>query len=458
MSIIQLQELINKKDNPAYEINDEDMGGQSMKKIMTAMSIFVVICLMTGCSTGDHSNNRDSSNNSSISGAEPLELTKDVNTIVCIDYSIDSFEPVQQFSYELFLQNIEDTNPVLSPVSAYLAMGMAGLGAKGETLLEFQNVLNGDMLCIPDYMMKNFPKEEAGMQISIANSAWISEGLEVKDSWLNYLSSQYEASVWKGDLSSGACMDSINSWICEQTRELIPAFLEEPLSPDARLALFNTIYFKGNWKDPFEAGSTREKEFMTSNGKTVPVDMMQKYHCNLDYVHTETMEGVVLPYESSSLSFVALKPTAGQSVREMYREITFEELELLLQNKESTLVNLQLPKFNITFDKQLNDSFIQMGLGQAFDVNKADFSGIGTMPEGENLYISLVRQKAVICVDEEGTEAAAVTEVAMERAAAELAEEPLNVFFCEPFLYMIMDTKTNVPLFMGIMDDPSVKK
>ena len=99
-----------------------------------------------------------------------------------------------------------------------------------------------------------------------------------------------------------------------------------------------------------------------------------------------------------------------------------------------------------------------MGLGQAFDKDKADFSGIGTMPEGENLYISLVRQKAVICVDEEGTEAAAVTEVEMRDAGAEKVEEPLNVFFREPFLYMIMDMETNVPLFMGIMDDPSIKE
>lgn len=432
-----------------------------MKKITTALSILMVICLMTGCSAGDNRNNCDSNSNSStgsLSGAEPVELTKDVNTIVCIDYSIDSFAPVQQFSYELFSQNLDDTNPVLSPVSAYLAMGMAGLGAKGETRQEFENVLDGDMLCIPDYIMRNFPIEEAGMQISFANSAWLSEGLEVKDSWLNYLSSQYMAQVWQGNLSSVACMDRINSWIKEQTREMIPAFLEEPLSPDARVALLNTIYFKGNWKDPFEANSTREKAFTVGDGETVPVDMMQKYHCNLDYVHTEALEGVVLPYENGNLAFVALKPTAGQSVREMYREIVFEDLELLLENREKTLVNLQLPKFNITFDKELNDSFIQMGLGQALDKDKADFSGIGTMPEGENLYISLVRQKAVICVDEEGTEAAAVTEVEMRDAGAEKVEEPLNVFFDEPFLYMIMDMETNVPLFMGIMDDPSAKE
>ena len=430
-----------------------------MKKITTALSILMVICLMTGCSAGDNRNNGDSNSNSStssLSGTEPVELTKDVNTIVCIDYSIDSFAPVQQFSYELFSQNLEDTNPVLSPVSAYLAMGMAGLGAEGETRQEFENVLDGDMLCIPDYIMRNFPKEEAGMQISFANSAWLSEGLEVKDSWLNYLSSQYMAQVWQGNLSSTECMDSINSWIKEQTRELIPAFLEEPLSPYVKAALFNTIYFKGKWKDSFEVKRTEEKEFTTSGGETVLVDMMQKYPCKLDYVHTETMEGVVLPYESGNLAFIALKPTAGQSVREMYREIDFEDLEFLLQGREKTLVNLQLPKFSITYDKKLSDSFKQMGLERAFDEDKADFSGIGTMPGGENLYISLVRQKAVVYVDEEGTKAAAVTEVEIRTKNAE--PEPQNVFFNEPFLYMIMDMETNVPLFMGIMDDPSAKE
>lgn len=434
-----------------------------MKKIMITLNLFLVICLLAGCSVGKNRNNENNSDKEgnanadtdSLSGTDMIELTKDVNTRICIDYSIESFAPVQQFSYELFLRNQEDTNPVLSPVSAYLAMGMAGLGAGGKTRLEFERVLDGDMLCIPDYMMKNFPGEEAGMQISLANSAWLSDELEVKDSWLNYLSSQYLAQAFKGNLSSEACMDSVNAWILEQTYGLIPAFLEEPLSADAGLALFNTIYFKGNWQAPFEANSTREREFTTSGGETVLVDMMQKYHCSLDYVHTETMDGVMLPYESGNLVFVALKPTAGQSVREMYGEITFEDLEILLQGKERILVNLQLPKFKITFDKELNDSLIGMGLEQAFDGGMADFSGIGTMPEGKNFYISLVRQKAVICVDEEGTEAAAATEVEMREAAAELAEEPLNVFFCEPFLYMIMDTETNVPLFMGIMDDPA---
>ncbi|MDE5699540.1 MAG: serpin, partial [Lachnospiraceae bacterium] len=127
-----------------------------------------------------------------------------------------------------------------------------------------------------------------------------------------------------------------------------------------------------------------------------------------------------------------------------------------LGNRRTELVNLKLPKFEITFDKKLNDSLSNMGLEECFDVDRANFDQMGKTMSGDNLYISFVRQKAKIIVDEEGTEAAAVTEVIMACGAAitEEAQKPREVYFNEPFVYMIMDMDRELPLFIGILDNP----
>ena len=174
----------------------------------------------------------------------------------------------------------------------------------------------------------------------------------------------------------------------------------------------------------------------------------------MSYVQGEVYDGVALPYRDSELLFVALRPTGGQNVRELYADITFEQLGEAVDAAQNVQVNLWLPKFKVTFDRILNGDLMHMGLTKAFDADQADFSGIGKADIGD-LYISLVRQKAVFIVDEEGTEAAAVTEVTMRTNSMMPVEEPKLVHFDEPFLYMILDPETDMPLFVGIMDNPS---
>ena len=140
----------------------------------------------------------------------------------------------------------------------------------------------------------------------------------------------------------------------------------------------------------------------------------------------------------------------------MYEELSIGEISELLQQAGTTLCNLRLPKFEIEFDKLLNDSLKAMGLELAFVDGEADFSGLGTTDSGLGLYISQVRQKAKIVVDEVGTEAAAVTAIVMIECTSVMEPKlPINVYFDEPFLYMIMDMEREVPLFIGIMDNPN---
>ena len=141
----------------------------------------------------------------------------------------------------------------------------------------------------------------------------------------------------------------------------------------------------------------------------------------------------------------------------MYESLDMEQIGAMVDAGQEISVDLWLPKFEVTFDKELNEDLKEMGFSSAFDENLADFTGIGLTDNGLPLYISLVRQKAVFIVDEEGTEAAAVTEVAMDECAAvENPVLPKEVHFDHPFLYMILDKEADMPLFMGIMDDPSL--
>lgn len=377
------------------------------------------------------------------------------------------------FSQRLLMENMEEQNPVLSPASAYLAMGMAGLGADGETLTEFQQVMGTGMhetartivskasesgaFSQAEDKTQNINLQESRLKLNIANSVWMDEALKPADVWIQQLSSDYAAESFQLELSDNKAVQNINDWMANKTEGLIQGFLSEPLSEETRLALINTVYFYGQWEKAFKRSDTFKEDFNLENGSLQQVDFMHQYHTNQRYFAGEGFEGVILPYRDGDMAFVAIKPTAGQSVREMFGDLTREQISALLNVEETTFVNLKLPKFALEFDRALNNSLINMGIVKAFDKETADFSKMSSDGMKE-FFISLVRQKAVIRVDEEGTEAAAATMVMVELCSSiESAEQPLELFFDEPFLYMIVDIETETPYFMGIMDNPGME-
>lgn len=389
--------------------------------------------------------------------SEARELTSDI-PVAIYDYAEKpEFSGAQQFGKTLLAKSFSKTNPVQSPVSAYLAMSLAGAGAKGQTAAEFDAVMGTGRQAAADQLMKRLPAEKEGTKVLLANSAWVDDRMNCEADWLSVAASSYQAQVYQTKLSAPETMGTINGWIEDNTRGLIKDFLKEPLSEDARLVLFNTLYFKGKWVMPFEKNSTWERTFTLEDGKERKIPMMSQYDEYMTYVSSKFCDGIVMTYQDSDLVFVALKPTNGQTVRQMYESLDMEQIGAMVDAGQEISVDLWLPKFEVTFDKELNEDLKEMGFSSAFDENLADFTGIGLTDNGLPLYISLVRQKAVFIVDEEGTEAAAVTEVAMDECAAvENPVLPKEVHFDHPFLYMILDKEADMPLFMGIMDDPSL--
>lgn len=454
------------------------------KMIMTLLSVVMLSSLLEGC--GDKpddtiggeisdstigveisSEESDSTIDTEVLSEEPekkqdankvavVNLSEQNHTEICIDYSIKNYQPVQDFGFALFKENRYETNPVLSPVSAYIALTMVGNGAGGDTRLQFLDVLgkNGDMTVMSDSMMNMLPQKTDRLEIALANSAWIDNEFTVKEEWIGEVTSLYDAEVFKVDIASDEAMNAMNEWVNEETQGLIEKMIEEPLDAVTRLVLFNTLYFDADWQKPFMKESTYEEEFHISDTETVYVPMMHQYDESYEFFENDYLKGVVLPYADSNYAFVGILPQGNADIRS---NLSAQGLSDLLAGRQSHVIHLKLPKFEVSFDKILNESLQNMGLVDAFEGQKADFSNLGITDNGNPLYIGFVRQKAVVKVDEERTEAAAATEVAMMECSMELVEEPIQMHFDQPFLYFIMDMETELPLFMGIMDNPAAE-
>lgn len=366
----------------------------------------------------------------------------------------DDVETLRTFSWQLMTENMEQENPILSPVSAYLALGMVGMGARGETEEEFRALLGSNMPGVSQRLMERYPRDQEGMTLTIANSVWVDERLALREQWIGDMEEIFRGEGRRGVLSSEEIMEQINGWCSDNTRGLVPTMLNRPFTADTLLVLLDAVYFKGDWLIPFEALNTRPRPFTVEDGTEKQVDTMSMSEAYLRYLHSELGEGVLLPYQGEDFAYAAILPREGMEARELQRQLTPEALEALLESENQEFCDLRLPKYEVSFDRELNDSLQAMGLVRAFDGGQADFSGLEKTDRGSSLYVSLVKQKAVFRVDEKGTEAAAVTMAVLDKCAAVMGLQPRELYFDRPFVYMILDMETRVPLFVGILDDP----
>ncbi len=387
--------------------------------------------------------------------SDSQNLTESAGKAVACYGEAVSKEPLYQFCYSFFKGNMSSENPFMSPLSAYYAVSLAASGADGKTREELQEVLGDDFYQICDEMMNILPREdvEEHITISLANSAWLDDNFRADKDWLLEINTYFESDVFKSNLSSEATMEDINLWCSEKTYGLIPQFLTAPLSADTRLALFNALYFKGQWRDQFGKGATRQEAFYLEDGSLTSVEMMHNYNDYQFYFEDVCLQGVCLPYYDGT-TFVALMPTDDSTIRELYDSLSVEELIAYAKTDNTTFLNLQLPKFRAESSLDLVDYFKSQGVDAAFSAEKADFHRMGTTNSGAPIYISDIIQQAVIEVNEDGTEAGAVTMVAAEEGAAEPSDTPIDVFFNRPFFYMLYDKKADTPLFMGIFEKP----
>ena len=282
------------------------------------------------------------------------------------------------------------------------------------------------------------------VETSIANSIWYRLGYDVKAEFIENNETYYSAAVEELDFSSPGAADTINGWIDDATRGKISDMISG-IPPDMVMYLINAIYFKGDWTHQFSEKETRDGDFFLANGRKKTVPMM---HQGEEFQHTRGDRfGVLrLPYGQRKLAMYILLPDEGVGLDELIGRLdpaSWYSLRTALEEKEVTLA---MPRFKVEYGaKVLNSVLTKMGMGMAFS-SQADFSGINP-----GAFISEVIHKAVIEVNEEGSEAAAVTVVLVEESAP---PEPVRFIVDRPFFFTIADDRTGSILFMGKVADP----
>ena len=318
----------------------------------------------------------------------------------------------QAFAFDFFTKvlNEEDQNFMVSPFSLSMALAMTWNGSANDTKLAIQNTLGFEGWTndeINGYFKKlkdAFEKTDSSTKLSIANSIWTNQNVKILPNFIALNQTYYNATVESVDFGNSATVGRINKWAGNNTNGLIENVIEET-NPLDLMYLLNALYFKGIWVSEFNVKHTSKMDFTTENGNKAKVDMMQQ-KSNFNFAHNNIMQLVELPYGNKAFSMMVLLPKEDKTLMDvataLQQEDYWSNLKRKLSNKE---VQLFIPKFKTEYSKKLNDVLIDMGMGIAFNSDKADFSRMSD----KDAFISIVTQDTYIATDEVGTEAAAVT-------------------------------------------------
>ena len=354
------------------------------------------------------------------------------------------------FAVELLRQVDQGENTLLSPVSAAYALAMTANGAAGETLEQMESVLGAPLEtlnpCLAAYAGSLTDGKDS--RCSLANSVWLrddADRLTVEQGFLDAAASYYNASVFKAPFD-GSTLRDINAWVSDRTDGLIPSIVNE-IPESAVVYLVNALAFEGEWEKIYREDQVHDGTFTTEGGREQPAELM--YSAESAYLEDDLAAGFVKYYKGRHYAFAALLPDEGVSLGAYLASLTGERLRDLLTHPQDTLVQTAIPKFTAETTAGLNEALAAMGMEDAFVPGLADFSAMGTSPDGP-LYISRVLHKTHLTLDERGTRAGAATAVEMDAAGD---ERPLSVYLTRPFLYVLMDCEAGLPLFLGTMRD-----
>ncbi len=362
--------------------------------------------------------------------------------------------------YRLLAQ--QSGNLFYSPYSISLALAMTYAGARGQTEQQMAQAMHFNLpqadlhpafntldQRLRPLDAKPVEGEEQPFQLNIANSLWGQQDYEFLTEFLDTLAANYGAGMYRVDYNQHEnARLQINAWVEEQTRDKIKDLIQPGvLNPLTRLVLVNAIYFKGAWLNPFDKGATQPAEFNLLDGSRVSVEMMSQWD-DMSYLRGEDFAVVDLAYKGSPISMLIIVPDEGKFA-EIESALTPAQLESIRSGLGMASVKLSMPKFKFESSFGLSQALKDLGMPDAFDPNRADFSGMTEKPE---LFISDVVHKAFVDVNEEGTEAAAATAVVMEVMAMPLEEAELTID--RPFLFLIHDRSNGSVLFLGRVVDP----
>ena len=361
----------------------------------------------------------------------------------------DGSTAVMDFSVGLFRNCFDaEGNVVISPLSVMYALAMTMNGAEGETLAQMEQALGltRDEL---NMLLPGILAAPENSDLKSANSVWIKndEGFTVNGSFIETNAGLYDADVFTEAFDAGT-VEKINAWVSEGTDGMIPGILNS-IPPEAVMYLINAVAFGAEWQIPYEEEDIGDGIFTAGDGTQQDAVMM--HATESIYLENEYATGFMKLYKGQNYAFLALLPDEGMTLGEYVQTLTGESVASLMDNAQYLDVTTAIPQFETDFSIEMAETLREMGIVDAFDMNLADLSGIGAY-DGANLAISGVTHKAHIAVDDRGTVAAAATLVGVEAMSAPMMEEPKEVILDRPFVYMIVDCETQLPVFMGAIE------
>ena len=353
------------------------------------------------------------------------------------------------FALKLFKACYDEKEDVLvSPFSVMYALAMTVNGAKNNTLKQMEDVLGMSCDELNAYLksyMENLPSDE-NCKLKPANSIWFTanKSFTVNEDFLKRNASCYKADIYEAPFD-GSTLKDINNWVKKKTDGMIPEILED-ISKDAVMYLVNALAFEAEWGEVYNEDQIHKAEFNNVDGTKTTTDFM--YSEEGAYLENEKATGLLKYYKGGKYAFAALLPKEGVTIDELVQSLNGKELHEMLANPEYTEVYAAIPKFEKEYGTELSNVLKGMGMTDAFDGGKADFTGLG-ISETNNIYISRVIHKTFISVAEKGTKAGAATVVEMAEGAAMFEEEPKVVTLDRPFVYMLVDCENDTPFFIG---------
>jgi len=356
------------------------------------------------------------------------------------------------FGFKLFKDIAGATPPgeniFISPMSASFALGMVWNGAVGETrqvmgsTLEMADLTDDEINLSYQSLMSVLPNADPEVVVAIANSIWSRQGKAIVPEYIELCQTYFDALVQEVDFQDPATVDAINNWCAENTNNRIPEIIKPPVPVEVAMMLLNAIYFKGTWTYLFDSTETFDGQFRLEDGSFADCRMMTRED-TVDYFSNDVFHAVDLPYGNETYSMTIMVPHYNKTVDDILAILNDDNWQSWLGSFNPLETPIFMPKFKFEYEISLEDILKAMGMEIAF-TPAADFSGMFVDGVG---WIDKVKQKTFVQVDEQGTEAAAVTIVVMIDSIA-------GFFVDKPFLFVIHEHQTGAILFMGKVAEP----
>ncbi|MFQ5639827.1 MAG: serpin family protein [bacterium] len=366
-------------------------------------------------------------------------------------------ESDNKFGFKLFKEIVKaekDKNVFISPLSVSMALGMTLNGADGETktameqTLEFAGLTTDEINQSYKSLIELLTQLDPKVAFQIANSIWSRQGRTFEQEFLDVNRTYFDALVRALDFSDPASVDVINSWVNENTNGKIKEILKS-IDPSTVMFLINAIYFKGTWTYEFDKELTKDDFFNLPDGSQTPSKMMVQTN-RFAYFENDDFQAIDVPYGDEQFGMTIFLPRSSKDIDSLIEELIEQDWTQWLASFSPDSVTLQFPKFKLEYEIKLNDVLTTLGMGIAFN-GAADFT---RMYKPGGLFIDYVKHKTFVEVDEEGTEAAAVTVVAIVESAGGPEIKFMRVD--RPFIFVIRENHSGTILFMGKIVEPQI--